>query len=570
MNNMNFVSFFRRILCMITVLALLLCITACTEKTSESIENPASSTQNSLAPSTEGSTQPAPTVPTQPSEPEKPREELIYELTEADVDAFYDLLEDCETLALAGDDVDAIEMATAALDESYELLEAQCSIAMILHYSHMSDEALETQYLDSVEICTQAHDAYMQMVKRVYLSDTPAKDVLFEGWTEQDFADLMAYNQQIAQLQQRNAEIGVAYRTTEDDDLKITLYIEFIQNNNTIAQTYGYDNYYTYAYESVYDRDYDADSVDQLRQYAKLYLGDLYDTSLTNFYYSFYENLNNRNRKALESFLFDDYDTLNTNYVQLYLDSLAGTMGAHIDTMLKYDSLFTDAYDAQEGAFTTAIGQRSFCYFGPGYASVMTVIHEGGHYYASRYADLNSIPLDLAEVHSQGNEWLFTSFLKDHMQSGPYQALVNYKLYENVATILICLMVDEFEQIVYTTDLNGFGAEDFDAIMNHVALQYFPDGDVSDMLTDMNSYWRMVVVDQPVYYISYAVSAIASISLYTAAERDYDHAMAAYQKLCQEPLLEAGFLGNITAAGLLSPFDETFYQQLQAIIEGRS
>ena len=134
---------------------------------------------------------------------------------------------------------------------------------------------------------------------------------------------------------------------------------------------------------------------------------------------------------------------------------------------------------------------------------------------------------------------------------------------------LICLMVDEFEQIVYSTDLTGFTAKDFDAIMNQVSLQYFPDGDVNEMLADVNNYWRMVVVDQPVYYISYAVSAVAAVSLYTVSEDDYDGAMAAYQQLCEEPLEDEGFLGNILSAGLLSPFDETFYIQLSELIENR-
>ena len=126
--------------------------------------------------------------------------------------------------------------------------------------------------------------------------------------------------------------------------------------------------------------------------------------------------------------------------------------------------------------------------------------------------------------------------------------------------------MDEFEQIVYSTDLTGFTAADLDAIMDAVALQYFPNGDVDEVLADMNFYWRAVCVEQPVYYISYAVSSVAAISLYTIATSDFDQAMENYRKLCQEATMEDGFLGNLLNAGLVSPFDEAFYRQLYAMV----
>jgi oligoendopeptidase F len=84
----------------------------------------------------------------------------------------------------------------------------------------------------------------------------------------------------------------------------------------------------------------------------------------------------------------------------------------------------------------------------------------------------------------------------------------------------------------------------------------------------MNAYWRAVVVDQPVYYISYGVSAVGAMSLYTAAMEDYEGAMAKYQMLCEEPL-EEGFLATLRAAGLDTPFDEEFYQDLLALVTGK-
>lgn len=514
-------------------------------------------------PTTQSTTTSGETIPTIPSLGHDC--DLVYTLTQEEVDEFYRLLTESEELALLGEDLDAIEASIDALDASYEYLNTQCSISMVLHYGNTKDEALETQYLDCVDICTAANDAYLQMVRRIYLSDTPAKDTLFEGWTEQDFADLMAYDERIAQIQSRNAEIGVEYRGTNDDALKIQLYIEMVQNNNTIAQFYGYDNYYTYAYERVYDRDYDAQAVEELRTLAETYVTKNYSNTYNNFY-TYYNKLNNDKKGDLVDFLYDNFQYLSKDYVGLYLYELPENLNNAMWDMLLNNSYFPSNKNANPGAFTTTIGDRSYCYFSMDYTNCNTIIHEGGHYYASLYTDLNAIPLDLAEVHSQGNEWLFNCFMEDHMRASQYKALINYRLYEALSMVLVCLMVDEFEQIVYSTDLTGYTAEDLDAIMDEVAMRYFPLGNVNSQLTNMNSYWRMVVVDQPVYYISYAVSAMASVSLYTVAVEDFDAAVGIYVNLCENVDLESGFLGNIRAAGLYTPFDEEFYIQLRQVV----
>ena len=572
---------FRPFLCFGLILALLLSLAGCdlvpvttapTQSTSPSTTAPSAAdpTEPSTAPTTVPATEPTePTMPTQPTEPPVDPNALVYELTQADIDEFYRLLDECERLALAGEDIAAIEEITALLDEQYEYLDAQCSIALIFYYSDMADETLTQQYLDCVAVYTQANDAYIQMVRRVYESDSPAKETLFEDWTEEDIAQLLAYEEEVALLQQRNAEIEVEYQTATSDDVRIPLYIEFVQNNNKIAQIFGYDNYYTYAYSLVYSRDYSTQELELMRQYAKTYLAGALDTTINNFYHS-YGSLTTLKQGSVAEFLYNDYDTIAADYVDKYLSDMPESLRTHVEAMLTADSLFATSANAMPGAFTTMVGDRSYCFFGPGYATSCTVMHEAGHYYASRYADLNSIPLDLAETHSQGNEWLFMSNLKSRMPADQYEALMDYRLYNDLAIILICLMVDEFEQQVYSADLTGFTAQDFDAIMDSVCSQYFSVEYASQNLADLNAYWRLVVVDQPVYYISYAVSAVAAIDLYTMSLEDFDAAVAIYQSLCEDPQEDAGFLGSITAAGLSGPFQESFYQEYVEMINGRA
>ncbi len=551
---MDRMGIFKRALSLVLMLLLLLGMAACTE-------NGGDSTKKTTNPTTQTTNPTRPTVypPNQGPDAYK----LEYTLTQADVDALYGLLDEFERLAMADADIDEVEAVVAAVEESYNFLNAQCNIATVLHYSHTKDEALEKQYLDSFETVTDAYDAFVKLCRRIYQSDCAVREKLFEDWSDAEIASLLAYDEQVVQLQQRNAEIGVEYRTADDDDTKIELYIELIQNNNALARVYGYDNYYDYAYDLVYSRDYAPEDVQTLRTYAHDYLGDIQTKVDDNFFESV-QKLNLFMLYRVQDYLVEDYDALDEDYVGAYIDAAPENLAAAMKTMLERDSLFTDAVDAKEGAFTIDLGNRPYCFFGPGYATCNTVLHESGHYYAALYTMLDDIPLDLAEVHSQANEWLFVQFLENKMSKAEHRTVVDAMLQESVSILLVCLMVDEFEQRVYTTDVSGFTAEDFDAVMDDVTEQYG-----TSIMVDMNSYWRQVVVDQPVYYISYAVSGIAAMSLFTVAQNDWDEAMAIYQSLCEEFDQDIGFLANLKAVGLHTPFDKEFYLALKMLVDRR-
>ena len=571
----------KQVLCLVLALLLLVgtvgCQTAPATTQSQNMEVPGTTTTageteptyiiRPTSPSFTLPNVPSGTTPTQPDAPEK--EPLVFELTQAHVDDYYLLLDECEQLALAGLDMDAIEAKFEELDELYNFLYAQNSIASVMYYANMKDETLKEQHLHTTNLCTDANDAYIQMTRRVYLSDTPAKETLFEGWSEQDIMFLMSYNEQVVQLNKRNAAIVVEYQNTKDETTRIELYKEMVINNNQIAQIYGYENYYFYASELVCRRDYSADEMALIRQYGRDYLADLYATALKTFRKN-YNRLSSAKQKSVNAFLNNDYTSIRTDHIGNYLAVMPDTMETHIKQMIQQDSLFTKDTNAMGGAFTISVGERSYCFFGPGYASLATVIHEGGHYYASRYNKLNSIPLDLAETHSQANEWLFLAYLDGKFADNEYQCVLDYRLVNDLSTILVCLMVDEFEQQVYASDVANFTAKDFKDLMNGIVAEYFDPEYAATDFGDMNGYWPQVVVDHPVYYLSYAVSAITAMDLYTIAVEDFAGATEIYRKLCEEPVLEAGFLGNIRAAGLAGPFDENFYLELKKIIDGRA
>lgn len=506
--------------------------------------------------------------PTSPKVDGSENPHLNYTLNQELVDSFYQILEESEKQAIAGEDAEQVDALTEQLDEVYTELIDQYQIAYVYYCLDQSDEAMKSRYLDCVDIVTEAESAYNEMCKRVYLSETPLRDMLFEDWTEDEIAMLLAYNEEIAQLEKRNTEITVEFRELDmyadswDRDV-IPLYNEMVRNNNRIAEIYGYRNYYEYAYQNVYQRDYDMTQIGKLRQYAAEYLPTVCQEA-TKAFEEVYENLSDEDSRELSFYVYNDYDQLSSNYVKSYIADMPESSQEMMQDMFDRDrAIFTNYGESYQGAFTTWIDGEPFCFFGQDYSNSETVIHEMGHYYGSMYVEPWSQPMDLSETQSQSNEWLFVDYLESQMSSDLYCALSEYKLSSDIGYIICFVMIDEFEEKVYSQENAGnLSLEEYDAIMEEIAEAYGGLTFIQENILDIQSYWKQVVLESPVYYVSYAVSGIAAINLYTMAQQDEAAARECFRKLMEEPVEDEGFLVNIENAGFSGPFDEEVYRQL--------
>ena len=493
---------------------------------------------------------------------------LNYTLDQQMVDVFYQLLQESETMAIAGEDETRVDELTTQLDEAYMELIDQYQIAYVYYCLDQSDEEMKSRYLDSADIVTEAEAAYNEMCKRVYLSETPLRDMLFEDWTDEDIAMLLAYNEEIAQLEKRNTELTVEFRDLDmysdswSADM-VPLYNEMVKNNNRIAQIYGYENYYEYAYQIIYQRDYEMSEIGQLREYTAKYLPAVCQGA-TDAFLQVYEGLNYEDSQFLSSYIYGGYNSLDSNYVERYLADMPESSRDMMQDMFDRDrAIFTDYSESYPGAYTTWIDGEPFCFFGQGYANSETVIHEMGHYYGSMYVEPWSQPMDLSETQSQSNEWLFVDYLQDELSEELYQSLAEYKLSTDIGYIICFVMIDEFEEQVYADENAGsLTLEEYDAIMAQIAENYGGLTFIQENILDIQSYWKQVVLESPVYYVSYAVSGIAAINLYTVAQENDDTARECFRKLMEEPVEDEGFLTNIQSAEISGPFDEGVYLRL--------
>ena len=124
-------------------------------------------------------------------------------------------------------------------------------------------------------------------------------------------------------------------------------------------------------------------------------------------------------------------------------------------------------------------------------------------------------------------------------------------------------MVDEFEETVYSNAASLDGSvEQLEGFMAEICTRYGGEAFIKEYITDISSYWKYVVIESPVYYISYAVSGISAMSLYSQAASNYNAALETYQMFTAGELIEDAFLENLKKAGVPSPFEEKAYMDI--------
>ena len=494
---------------------------------------------------------------------------LSYTLTQKTLDEFYGMLSDCEALFLGeAREEETLQASLDALEDAYYHIATQAQIAYILYCVKQNDEVLSQNYLFSSAASSDAYAAYNESCKRIDASNAPNRAFFFRDWTEEEIAEMRGFSDEIVRYQKANDEILIQYRALNDENFsqKAHLYYaDLLQNNNAIARLEGYQNYWVYANAEVYGRDADSYTA-SMRRYVKQYLVPLMNEVAIEFNAA-YAALSEKERETVGAILQSDYAAVGVRYVDGYLETFDGEAEQDMKSMLQSEnSVFTDSEDSYKGAFTGFLYEyeRPICYFGPGYANTLTVIHEMGHYYAALEKGDMSLSIDLAEVHSQGNEWLFLSYMEDVLGARISKTLTLYQLYSSLSVVIRATMIDDFEERCYQQAQPYWGAYQFDNVMKDVINAYGGE----EWMESLYSYWRYVVIESPVYYISYAVSMLAALQLYGIAEEDsFTAGQAAFLSLVQSAAEDQGFAEALAAAGLLGVGEERTYQLICRLAE---
>lgn len=503
------------------------------------------------------------------------KEEILarYNLTREDIDTALTTLDELVALSNTASNVDEIDAVYEEFEDMFYHIAQQMTFASLVYYCDMSDEEATTRHLDSTDMFYEVQDKYMESCRTMYL-ESPFSDELFADWTEQEINELLEFDPAITELKKEIKELETIYNdlsASKFEKESVEIYKQIVQKNNKIARHFGYDNYYDYASERVYGRDYGKEELATFKEYVIEYIMPRFN-KLNNGFMA-YQDLSQSRRELFVSYVQDPFDAVssNKNYLLMYLDSLGDTnMGTAMrDVFDSKNCVFSTNGNSHPTAFQTYLyeDETPFCLFGSKGQSSSTMVHEIGHYYASyTNDDLNNY--DLCETHSQGNEFLFLQFCKDELPAKVYDPVRYYNLFNAYYVIVVATVIDDFEQRVYSLNdktIANMTSEDFDALMDEVLVDYGRNAEwFATNLSDIYNYWRSVAIDNPVYYISYAVSAVAAVEIFAIAEEDYDAAQQAYITLVEGVTPEDGFLEALKKAGLTTPFEEETFKKVAA------
>lgn len=440
----------------------------------------------------------------------------------------------------------------------------QYSASEILYYSDM-------QNADSYQKLVFAEDAYMTMreeclrvLKKLYESELQAKDVVFESWTEEDIEMLFSNNEEKIELDRAQNELKREFLALGDGDTKEwsdaveEIYLDYVNNADDVAEFYGYENYYDYAASEMYMREYSKDQRESFRSIVK--------ESVLPFYLEINKSYKEK-RDGLSDAEYNEFINLrdgtcspDNRYLTGYIDSYSGDMNTVMNYLFDRDALiYTTSNNAYGVAFTnySTYYEQPYVFLGKGYQDLFTLVHELGHYTSFYHFSIGEVPYDTCEVHSQGNEWMLIKYLDGKIDDDAYEVLALGQLSNGLRTIVLSTIVDEFEEAVYEREIVSTDA--FGSIMTSVYSEY-EDIEEFASIEDIYNYVQRASMRSPVYYLNYATSEAAAMSLYAIAVEDgYETAQGVYTNLCLETPVDNGFLDTLLDVGLPNPFEESTF-----------
>ena len=429
-----------------------------------------------------------------------------------------------------------------------EFLREQLTEEDLAYYTEY--EALtEEQIARSVKE-TALQNEYMSAAYQVYTAEYEGKEwddatleqALADGELDQETYTVISR----AIAKNQNAALG-------------DIYLRMVALRQEIAASYDYDNYADYAYTEIYQRDYTQEEIRSFHQAVKENIVPLYDGLYPLYYY------NSGNPVYAQDYSGD----IALDMIEPYIGQLSSEMAeafAYMRSHGLYDADFSDT--KAEAGFTTMLDAYGApFYFNSPYGDLYdfsTAIHEFGHYNNFYWQKTGwndgSKSLDIAEVHSQGLELLFTHFYKDIFEDEEAALTVQDYLMLNLSSALItgCLY-DELQQYVYAEE--DLTLEKINQEYCRLCKEYglIP---ADDERTELYSWYQVPhTFTSPCYYISYAVSASGALAFWLNGQEDYFSAVDDYLKFTA---LDAsfGFQESFEELGMESPIDAAYVEDL--------
>lgn len=326
------------------------------------------------------------------------------------------------------------------------------------------------------------------------------------------------------------------------NDVLGPIFLELVSVRAETAELLGYESYSEYAYETFYARDYSPEDAqrlcDAVKPLAEEYYADLYYSDL------WYAHGEVQPALDSESLLLALGNSI---------EALAPELSAPYEYMLEnHLYILSDSPSSLPGAYTTELSyyRSPFLYcglYGDCY-DLSTLTHEFGHFCDTFYTPLPNLLVsagsyDLFEIHSTGLELLFTEYYDSVYSEGADIARF-MTLGAQLESIIDGCIMDEFQRRVYADP--DITLEELNRLYARILSDYGYPAEREEygwVYTSHN-------FDNPLYYISYATAALASLQLWDMAQEDMDTAVDTYLSILGQSAYDAGYMEVLESTGL--------------------
>lgn len=331
------------------------------------------------------------------------------------------------------------------------------------------------------------------------------------------------------------------------------IFLELLQLRTELAQLNDYDNYAEYAYECIYNRDYDVKDAKKLFKQVRKEVVPIYQEVLEAFQEMDGSILWREGSELTGEEIWDRICPYLTE-----MDAELGESARHIREYGLYE-LNKEACGADLGVTVDlpSFGD-AFIYMNSygGLLDYQQTIHEFGHYNYS-YRDTaefleSSSNMDFMEIHSQGLEMLLYEYYDDILGEEQGDVFKAYEVLNMLDSIVNVLLVSEFEVEVYSDP--DMSLEDINKLYLNLSARYGSRyvSEIKELYDWMNI---MHLFNAPCYYISYATSAFSSLDLLSMSYANSGEAAETYMELTTLPGY-AGYCDIAEYVGLRDIFDK--------------
>ena len=390
-------------------------------------------------------------------------------------------------------------------------------------YSYCTEAAGDIEYLTDELLLACSNSSMCDYLDKHFFGGLLAEQYSVTddtGYTPSD--ELAELERKEAELENDYSELYASYSGDFDNgkfkkpNAEIAkIYIELIKLRHDIAEQRNMKSYEELAYLDN-GRDYTADDLDGYIEAIKQFIVPLYKEAND-------KKLYNRSLVSAMS----PKTALST--VTGTVEGLNKDIDEALGYMLKYklyDTGMSDNKYDQSYVLYLNDYDSPFLFCSPsGYSdTVLTIVHEFGHYVDGYLNYGLNDSIDTSEVFSQGMEYLLLCNMDDAEQLTRYKMLDELELYAYQA----CL--NEFEHRAYALDEKELTVAKLNALYSELLEEYC----VSDDYKGLD--WISVthLFTSPFYVISYCVSDSAAFELYNMELKEPGSGLEMYMKLLDE------------------------------------